>query len=53
MVFKENEKRLIEETYEILKNLKKYENIKDISEAEKIVERLREIIRFHDYKYYV
>jgi len=42
----EEEKKLIEKTYEFLK-------IKDIDQVKDRIEELREVIRFHDYRYYV
>jgi DNA ligase (NAD+) len=53
MYTKEQEKQLLEKTYYLLEHLKEIENIKDKKEAEKVVKDLREVIRFHDYKYYV
>ncbi len=49
----EKEKELLEKTYHLLDHLKEIENISDLEEAKKVVEDLREVIRFHDYKYYV
>ena len=53
MYSKEREKELLEKTYWLLDHLKEVVNAKTKEEAEKYVEELREVIRFHDYKYYV
>lgn len=48
----EKEREFYEKTLEFLKNLGKVKRA-TYKEAKKFVEELREIIRFHDYKYYV
>jgi DNA ligase (NAD+) len=53
MYTKEQEKELLDKTYRLLENLDKILQKKDKKEAEKIINDLREVIRFHDYKYYV
>ncbi|NPB05748.1 MAG: DNA ligase (NAD(+)) LigA, partial [Aquificae bacterium] len=53
MYSKEQEKKLLEKTYELLEKLDQIEKITDKEEAKRVVEDLREVIRFHDYKYYV
>jgi DNA ligase (NAD+) len=53
MYTKEQEKKLLEKTYQLLDHLKEIENVKTLEEAKKYAEDLREVIRFHDYKYYV
>ncbi|NPA12893.1 MAG: DNA ligase (NAD(+)) LigA [Aquificae bacterium] len=47
----EKEKELIQLTKKLLKV--KIEDIKDIQQAKEIVEQLREVIRYHDWRYYV
>lgn len=47
----EKEKELIQKTRELLKI--SINDIKDIEEAKKIAEELREVIRYHDWRYYV
>ncbi len=47
----EKERELIEETKKLLKI--SINDIKDKKEAEKIAEKLREVIKYHDWKYYV
>lgn len=47
----EKEKELIQKTKELLKI--SINDIKDIEEAKKIAEELREVIRYHDWRYYV
>jgi len=53
MYTKEQEKQLLEKTYYLLEHLKEIENATDKAKAKKFIEDLREVIRFHDYKYYV
>jgi len=48
----ERERELIELTRELLKDLPKIREA-SLEEAEDYVEKLREVIRYHDYKYYV
>ncbi|NPA53215.1 MAG: DNA ligase (NAD(+)) LigA [Aquificae bacterium] len=47
----EKEKELIEKTKELLKL--SIDDIKDKRQAEEIVKQLREVIRYHDWRYYV
>ena len=51
MYTKEEEKRLIEKTRQLLKISIK--DIKTKEEARKIAEELREVIKYHDWRYYV
>ncbi len=53
MYSKEKERELLEKTYRLLEHLDEILKIKSKAEAEKVVEELKEVIRFHDYKYYV
>ena len=48
----EREKELKEKTYELLKRIKDVKSL-SFEEAKKLAEELREVIRYHDYKYYV
>ena len=51
MYTKEQEKQLIEKTRQLLKI--SIEDIKTKEDAEKIINDLREVIKYHDWKYYV
>jgi DNA ligase (NAD+) len=53
MYTKEREKQLLDKTYYLLEHLKEIEDIKNKEKAKKVIEDLREVIRFHDYKYYI
>lgn len=53
MYTKEQEKQLLEKTYRLLEHLREIEKLEDKERAKKVIEELREVIRFHDYKYYV
>ena len=48
----EREKELQEKTYELLRKLEEVKKA-DFETAKKLAEELREVIRYHDYKYYV
>ena len=48
----ERERELIEETKRLLSLIKSLDKV-SLSEAQKLAESLREVIRYHDYKYYV
>ncbi len=48
----ERERELIEKTRELLKRIKTLKDL-SIDDARKLAEELRDVIRFHDYKYYV
>ncbi len=51
MYTKEEERKLIEKTHELLKL--SIDDIKDKEQAKKIIEELRQVIRYHDWRYYV
>lgn len=52
MFTKEREKELQEKTYELLRKVEEIRKV-DFETAKRLVEELREVIRYHDYKYYV